>query len=67
MLRSKEKSVYSFAVDFAMGGASAAVCKTAAGPIERVRLLIQNQVCANTSARSLVMRGCKKTIIPWLS
>lgn len=33
-----------FAIDFAMGGVSAAVSKTAAAPIERVKLLIQNQV-----------------------
>jgi len=32
-----------FAVDFLMGGVSAAVSKTAAAPIERVKLLIQNQ------------------------
>lgn len=30
--------------DFLMGGVSAAVSKTAAAPIERVKLLIQNQV-----------------------
>jgi hypothetical protein len=34
-----------FVVDFLMGGVSAAVSKTAAAPIERVKLLIQNQVC----------------------
>lgn len=33
----------SFLVDFLMGGVSAAVSKTAAAPIERVKLLIQNQ------------------------
>nr|CAG8529991.1 6309_t:CDS:2 [Entrophospora candida] len=33
----------SFMVDFLMGGVSAAVSKTAAAPIERVKLLIQNQ------------------------
>jgi len=32
-----------FAVDFLMGGVSAAVSKTAAAPIERVKLVIQNQ------------------------
>ncbi|KAJ5157241.1 ADP-ATP carrier protein [Penicillium canariense] len=32
-----------FVVDFMMGGVSAAVSKTAAAPIERVKLLIQNQ------------------------
>lgn len=31
-----------FVVDFLMGGVSAAVSKTAAAPIERVKLLIQN-------------------------
>jgi len=32
-----------FLVDFMMGGVSAAVSKTAAAPIERIKLLIQNQ------------------------
>jgi len=32
-----------FMIDFLMGGVSAAVSKTAAAPIERVKLLIQNQ------------------------
>ncbi|CAI9087822.1 OLC1v1021997C2 [Oldenlandia corymbosa var. corymbosa] len=36
-------SFYSFMVDFLMGGVSAAVSKSAAAPIERVKLLIQNQ------------------------
>ena len=31
-------------IDFMMGGISAAVSKTAAAPIERIKLLIQNQV-----------------------
>ncbi|KAK8963232.1 hypothetical protein KSP40_PGU005465 [Platanthera guangdongensis] len=38
-----EKGIASFAIDFLMGGVSAAVSKTAAAPIERVKLLIQNQ------------------------
>jgi solute carrier family 25 (adenine nucleotide translocator) protein 4/5/6/31 len=38
-----EKGLASFAIDFLMGGVSAAVSKTAAAPIERVKLLIQNQ------------------------
>lgn len=33
----------SFMLDFMMGGVSAAVSKTAAAPIERIKLLIQNQ------------------------
>jgi len=38
-----EKTFSSFMTDFLMGGVSAAVSKTAAAPIERVKLLIQNQ------------------------
>lgn len=38
-----EKGVSGFLIDFLMGGVSAAVSKTAAAPIERVKLLIQNQ------------------------
>lgn len=38
-----QNDVMSFAIDFLMGGVSAAVSKTAAAPIERVKLLIQNQ------------------------
>ncbi|KAE8660737.1 hypothetical protein F3Y22_tig00116951pilonHSYRG00745 [Hibiscus syriacus] len=38
-----EKGFSSFAIDFLMGGVSDAVSKTAAAPIERVKLLIQNQ------------------------
>lgn len=40
---SVEKKESNFAIDFLMGGVSAAVAKTAASPIERVKLLIQNQ------------------------
>ncbi|KAL5534361.1 hypothetical protein ACEPAG_823 [Sanghuangporus baumii] len=39
----KTKSAKEFATDFLMGGVSAAVAKTAAAPIERIKLLIQNQ------------------------
>ncbi|XP_073005232.1 ADP,ATP carrier protein 1, mitochondrial-like [Typha latifolia] len=38
-----EKGMSGFFIDFLMGGVSAAVSKTAAAPIERVKLLIQNQ------------------------
>jgi len=38
-----DNSMVNFAIDFFMGGISAAVSKTAAAPIERVKLLIQNQ------------------------
>jgi len=39
----KPKDASAFLIDFLMGGVSAAVSKTAAAPIERVKLLIQNQ------------------------
>lgn len=37
------KDKESFVVDFLMGGVSAAIAKTGAAPIERVKILIQNQ------------------------
>jgi len=40
---SSDSKASNFLVDFLMGGVSAAVAKTAAAPIERVKLLIQNQ------------------------
>jgi len=43
MAQKKQTDLSSFAIDFLMGGVSAAVSKTAAAPIERVKLLIQNQ------------------------
>jgi len=39
----KKEGLQGFMIDFMMGGVSAAVAKTAAAPIERVKLLIQNQ------------------------
>ncbi|THH27467.1 hypothetical protein EUX98_g6715 [Antrodiella citrinella] len=39
----KETTVSSFMIDFAMGGTAAAISKTVAAPIERVKLLMQNQ------------------------
>ncbi|KAK0550469.1 ADP/ATP carrier protein, partial [Tilletia horrida] len=41
--KQKGKDVTGFLTDFMMGGVSAAVSKTAAAPIERVKLLVQNQ------------------------
>lgn len=38
-----------------MGGVAAAVSKTAAAPIERVKLLIQNQVCIHLKFHSVLM------------
>jgi len=42
-VKRRVKTPRDFAIDFLMGGVSAAVAKTAAAPIERVKLLIQNQ------------------------
>jgi len=39
----KPKTAKDFATDFMIGGVSAAVSKTAAAPIERIKLLVQNQ------------------------
>jgi solute carrier family 25 (adenine nucleotide translocator) protein 4/5/6/31 len=39
----KPKDLKAFMTDFLMGGVSAAVAKTAAAPIERIKLLVQNQ------------------------
>ncbi|KIP06329.1 hypothetical protein PHLGIDRAFT_24613 [Phlebiopsis gigantea 11061_1 CR5-6] len=39
----KSSSSSSFIADFMMGGTAAAISKTAAAPIERVKLLVQNQ------------------------
>ncbi|KAK0563046.1 ADP/ATP carrier protein [Tilletia horrida] len=41
--KQKTKDLSGFLTDFMMGGVSAAVSKTAAAPIERVKLLVQNQ------------------------
>lgn len=43
MATEKKNDITSFLIDFMMGGVSAAVSKTAAAPIERIKLLIQNQ------------------------
>ncbi|GAA6007899.1 uncharacterized protein JCM10292_002454 [Rhodotorula paludigena] len=39
----RSKTPQEFFADFMMGGVSAAVAKTAAAPIERIKLLVQNQ------------------------
>ncbi|KAF7798490.1 hypothetical protein EIP86_009711 [Pleurotus ostreatoroseus] len=41
--KSEQRTSSSFMIDFMMGGTAAAISKTAAAPIERVKLLIQNQ------------------------
>ncbi|KAF8922612.1 ATP:ADP antiporter [Mucidula mucida] len=39
----KGKTPKEFTIDFLMGGVSAAIAKTSAAPIERIKLLVQNQ------------------------
>ncbi|KAH7885534.1 mitochondrial carrier domain-containing protein [Phlebopus sp. FC_14] len=41
--KAKQVGANAFLVDFLMGGTAASISKTAAAPIERVKLLIQNQ------------------------
>jgi solute carrier family 25 (adenine nucleotide translocator) protein 4/5/6/31 len=41
--KQRVKTPQDFAIDFLMGGVSAAVAKTSAAPIERIKLLVQNQ------------------------
>ncbi|PPQ76126.1 hypothetical protein CVT26_011657 [Gymnopilus dilepis] len=43
MPESKVKSPKEFLIDFTMGGVSAAISKTGAAPIERIKLMVQNQ------------------------
>lgn len=43
MSEKKQKPKLGFAENFALSGAAAIVSKTAAAPIERVKLLVQNQ------------------------
>ncbi|GAA5965282.1 hypothetical protein JCM21900_005692 [Sporobolomyces salmonicolor] len=47
----KAKSGQGFLTDFLMGGVAAAVSKTAAAPIERIKLLVQNQGALLRSGR----------------
>ncbi|PPQ99601.1 hypothetical protein CVT24_005177 [Panaeolus cyanescens] len=41
--QSSKPSAQKFAVDFLMGGVSATISKTTAAPIERIKLMVQNQ------------------------
>lgn len=53
----KENNLTNFLIDFGMGGVSAAVSKTAAAPIERVKLLIQNQVRSLSVSSTILQFG----------
>ncbi|KAG1767924.1 mitochondrial carrier domain-containing protein [Suillus occidentalis] len=51
MTSTKPTDATTFFVDFMMGGTAAAISKTAAAPIERIKLLIQNQGAMIASGR----------------
>lgn len=51
---------WTFTNGFAVGGVSAAVSKTAAAPIERIKLLIQNQVGCPIPLKQLVSESRKR-------
>lgn len=51
MTSTKSTDATTFFVDFMMGGTAAAISKTAAAPIERIKLLIQNQGAMIASGR----------------
>lgn len=53
----KKNDLTSFLIDFLMGGVSAAVSKTAAAPIERVKLLIQNQVRSRLASLQCLLQS----------
>lgn len=59
----------SFAKDFAAGGISAAISKTAVAPIERVKLLLQVQHASKQIAADKHYKGNKKKFlkIPFLN
>jgi len=61
MSEGSEIKTGNFALDFALGGVSAAVSKTAVAPIERVKLLLQTQALT----RSLPVT--RPTRVLWMS
>ena len=63
-----EKKQKNFMVDFLIGGVSAAVSKTVVAPIERVKLLIQNQVrlplLGSSTQKSFCATSCDAKSLP---
>jgi solute carrier family 25 (adenine nucleotide translocator) protein 4/5/6/31 len=51
MTSTKPTDATGFFIDFMMGGTAATISKTAAAPIERIKLLIQNQGAMIASGR----------------
>lgn len=59
--KKKEKDPYGFVKDFAAGGISAAVSKTAVAPIERVKLLLQVQHISKQIPEDQRYKGAYRT------
>jgi solute carrier family 25 (adenine nucleotide translocator) protein 4/5/6/31 len=63
MSEGSEIKTGNFALDFALGGVSAAVSKTAVAPIERVKLLLQTQAANSKLAGDKAYKGIMDVIV----
>jgi len=63
MSEGSEVKTGNFALDFALGGISAAVSKTAVAPIERVKLLLQTQAANKKLAGDKAYKGIMDVLI----
>jgi solute carrier family 25 (adenine nucleotide translocator) protein 4/5/6/31 len=63
MSEGSEVKTGNFALDFALGGVSAAVSKTCVAPIERVKLLLQTQAANKKLAGDKAYKGIMDVII----
>jgi len=63
MSEGSEVKTGNFALDFALGGVSAAVSKTAVAPIERVKLLLQTQAANKKLAGDKAYKGIMDVFI----
>jgi len=63
MSEGSEVKTGNFALDFALGGISAAVSKTAVAPIERVKLLLQTQAANKKLAGDKAYKGIMDVLV----
>ena len=63
MSEGSEIKTGNFALDFALGGVSAAVSKTAVAPIERVKLLLQTQAANKKLAGDKAYKGIMDVLV----
>jgi solute carrier family 25 (adenine nucleotide translocator) protein 4/5/6/31 len=63
MSEGSEVKTGNFALDFALGGVSAAVSKTAVAPIERVKLLLQTQAANKKLAGDKAYKGIMDVLV----